>query len=133
MNAIIVATIALGLFVDQHGGMQGQVVVSALTWLLLAALLRRSAATRRPALFACLLIATAGEVFLSLVWGLYQYRQGNIPLFVPPGHVLLFYLGLRIAERLPERSVPWTAALAAPLVALLAWNGRDTLGPLLFG
>ena len=132
MNAVIVATILLGLFVDQHWAGRGQVVVSALTWLLLAALLRRSPATRRPALFACLLIATAGEVFLSLVWGLYQYRQENIPLFVPPGHVLLFFLGTRIAERLPERSVAWVAAAAAPLVALLAWNGRDTLGPLLY-
>jgi len=132
MDVLIFATIVGGLFVDQHGGAMGQVVVSALTWVLLAALLRRSPATTRPALVACLVIATAGEVFLSLVWGLYQYRQENIPLFVPPGHVLLFFLGTRIAERLPESSVKWTAAAAAPLIAVLAWNGRDTLGPLLF-
>src|SRR4051812_23974803 len=132
MNVVIVATIALGLFVDQHWGARGQVVVSALTWLLVAEVLRRSPATRRTALIACLVIATLGEVFLSLVWGLYQYRQGNIPLFVPPGHVLLFFLGTRIAARLPGRSVGWIAALAAPLVAALAWNGRDTLGPLLY-
>ena len=132
MDVLILATIVGGLFVDQHGGALGQVVVSALTWVLLAALLRRSPATTRPALFACLVIATAGEIFLSLVWGLYQYRQQNIPLFVPPGHVLLFFLGTRIAERLPESSVHWIAAAAAPLIAVLAWNGRDTLGPLLF-
>jgi len=133
MNAIIIATIAGGLFVDQWWGSHGQVVVSAITWILLAALLRASPAPSRRALVACLVIATAGEIFLSLVWGLYRYRQENIPLFVPPGHVLLFFLGTRIAERLPERSVAWIAAAAAPLVGLLAWSGRDTLGPLLFG
>ena len=132
MDALILATIVAGLFVDQHWGAAGQVAVSAFAWIVLAAVLRRSPAATRPALVACLLIATAGEVFLSLVWGLYQYRQQNIPLFVPPGHVLLFFLGTRIAERLPERSVGYVAAAAAPLVGLLAWQGHDTLGPLLY-
>jgi hypothetical protein len=133
MNAIIVATIAGGLLLDQLWPGHGQHVVSAIAWVLMAALLHRTEPTSRKALLACLVIATVGEVFLSLVWGLYRYRQGNIPLFVPPGHVLLFFLGLRIAEKLPDRSVAWVAALAAPLVGLLAWNGRDTLGPLLYG
>jgi hypothetical protein len=133
MNAIIVATIAGGLLLDQFWPGHGQHVVSAVAWALMAALLWRTEPASRKALIACLVVATAGEVFLSLIWGLYRYRQGNIPLFVPPGHVLLFFLGLRIAEKLPERSVAWIAALAAPLVGLLAWNGRDTLGPLLYG
>ncbi|HUQ29883.1 MAG TPA: hypothetical protein VM051_14900 [Usitatibacter sp.] len=67
-----------------------------------------------------------------MVWGLYQYRLGNIPLFVPPGHVLLFFLGMQIAGRIPDRSVAWIAALAALVIAALAWTGRDTLGPLLY-
>jgi hypothetical protein len=132
MNAVIAATIALGLLVDQHWPVHGQVAVNAAAWLVLAALWRRSPATQRPALLACLLYATAGEVFLSLAWGLYDYRLGNIPLFVPPGHVLLFYLGMQVAARLPEKSEWWIAALALPAVAFFAWNGRDTLGPLLF-
>jgi hypothetical protein len=66
------------------------------------------------------------------VWGLYQYRLGNIPLFVPPGHVLLFFLGMRIAQRIPRGGEWWIAALAMPLVTMLAWTGRDTLGPLLY-
>lgn len=132
MNLVIVATIAGGLLLDQHWARHGQLVVSAAAWMVFAVLWARSPAARRPALMACLLFATAGEVFLSLVWGLYEYRLGNIPLFVPPGHVLLFFLGLQIAARLPERS-EWAIALfAAPLVAAFAWNGRDTLGPLLY-
>lgn len=132
MNALILGTIAAGLVVDQHWARFGQPLVSAVTWMVLVVLWTRSDGHVRPALAACLVFATAGEVFLSLFWGLYEYRLGNIPLFVPPGHVLLFFLGMRIAERIPEHGVWWIAALAAPLVAAFAWNGRDTFGPLLF-
>lgn len=132
MNALVIATIGIGLLVDQHWARYGQVLVSAAAWLVLAALWARSDARTRPALMACLLFATAGEVFLSLVWGLYEYRLGNIPLFVPPGHVLLFFLGTRIAQRIPDRGEWWIALAAAPLIAVFAWNGRDTLGPVLY-
>jgi hypothetical protein len=132
MNAVIVATIVGGLALDQHWALHGQLAVSLATWLVLAALWQRSPARERPGLAACLLFATAGEVFLSLGWGLYAYRLGNIPLFVPPGHVLLFFLGTRIAARLPEGAEWWIAAAAAPLVAAFAGTGRDTLGPALF-
>ena len=132
MNLVIVATIAGGLLVDQLWVLHGQLAVNAAAWLVFAALWQQRPAHERPALFACLAFATAGEVFLSLVWGLYDYRLGNIPLFVPPGHVLLFFLGVQIAARLPERSEWWIAAAAMPLVAAFALNGRDTLGPLLY-
>ena len=132
MKLLIVATIAGGLLLDQHWARYGQVAVSALAWMVFATLWFRSSPPQRPALMACLLFATAGEVFLSLVWGLYEYRLGNIPLFVPPGHVLLFFLGVQIAARIPDRGEWWIALLAMPLIAAFAWNGRDTLGPLLY-
>ena len=132
MNGLIVITIAGGLLLDHHWLKYGQVVVSAAAWLVCLGLFARSGARARPALAACLVFATAGEVFLSLVWGLYEYRLANIPLFVPPGHVLLFFLGTQIAAHLPERSECWIALLAAPVVMLFAWQGRDTLGPLLY-
>lgn len=132
MNLLIIATIAGGLLLDQHWPRHGQLAVSAVTWLLFAALWVRARPAQRPALFACLVFATVGEAFLSLAWGLYDYRLGNIPWFVPPGHVLLFFLGMQISDRLPERSEWWIAILAAPLVAAFAWSGRDTLGPLLY-
>jgi hypothetical protein len=132
MNLLILFTIGGGLLLDHHWAGYGQAVVSAAAWLVCLALWARSDRAKRPALAACLVIATAGEVFLSLVWGLYQYRLGNIPLFVPPGHVLLFYLGTQLARRLPERGEWWIAALALPVVAVFAWAGRDTLGPLLY-
>lgn len=132
MNTLIVATIVLGLLVDQRWEPYGQWAVNAAAWAVLALLLARSEPPKRPALLFCLLFATGGEVFLSLVWGLYDYRLHNIPLFVPPGHVLLFFLGTRIAARLPDRSEWWIAALSAPVIVFFAWTGRDTLGPFLF-
>ena len=133
MNGLIVFTIVGGLLLDYHWAKYGQLAVSAAAWLVCFGLWVRSAPGARPALLACLIFATAGEVFLSLVWGLYEYRLGNIPLFVPPGHVLLFFLGMQIAARLPPKSEWWIALLALPVVMAFAWSGRDTLGPLLYG
>jgi hypothetical protein len=104
MNFAIVATIAAGLLLDQHWARYGQLVVNAFVWVMFVWLWLRGDVRGRPALIACLLYATAGEMFLSLAWGLYTYRLDNIPLFVPPGHVLLFFLGTQIAEKLPERA-----------------------------
>jgi hypothetical protein len=132
MNLAIVATVVLGLLVDQRWAMHGQMAASVAAWIVCAALWARSAPQARISLAACLAIATAGEAVLSLAWGLYRYRLGNIPFFVPPGHVLLFYLGTRIAMRIPERA-PWIVALLAlPVIALLAWTGRDSFGPILY-
>ena len=106
MNGLIVLTIAGGLLVDQHWPQYGQIVVNACAWAVCGGLYLRTDPRARPALIACLVFATAGEIFLSLVWGLYEYRLRNIPLFVPPGHVLLFFLGTQLAVRMPTGSRP---------------------------
>jgi hypothetical protein len=50
--------------------------------------------------WVCVVVATGFEVFGSLIWGLYQYRLHNVPLFVPPGHGLVYLFGL-LAMRTP--------------------------------
>lgn len=132
MNLVILATIAVGLLVDQQWPTYGQAVVDLVAWLVLAALWARSESRLRAALAVCLVFATVGEVFLSRVWGLYGYRLGNVPLFVPPGHVLLFFLGSQVAARIPARGEWWIAVAALPLVAFFAVSGSDTLGPFLY-
>src|SRR5439155_1732302 len=86
----------------------------------------------RYGLMACLVIATAGEIFLSLGWGLYAYRLGNIPLFVPPGHVLLLLLGLSLARRMSEAAANGIIVYAALYSLAAAAAGIDTLGAALF-
>src|SRR5262249_4015235 len=81
---VIVLTIALGLVLDEKVGLWGQLAVSVGVWALFLVLAARAAHRERVALIACLAYATAGELFLSLVWGLYSYRLDNVPLFVPP-------------------------------------------------
>ena len=128
LSLLVGLTIAVGLLVDRFGGAWGQPLVSVWAWGVCGLLLWRERAWRSR-LMACLLIATAGELVLSLVWGLYDYRLGNLPLFVPPGHVLLYWLGLKLTDRLPARLfriLPWLALAA---VSALALARLDWLGP----
>ena len=131
LSLLVGLTIAVGLVVDRFGGAWGQPLVSLWAWGVCGLLMWRERAWR-PRLVACLVIATAGELVLSLVWGLYDYRLGNLPLFVPPGHVLLYWLGLKFTDRLPAwlfRTVPWLAlaAVSALAVARLDWLGPPLL------
>lgn len=115
----IALTIIGGLAIDSSGLPLAQALVSVASWVLFALLLRES--DQKASLLRCLAFATAGEVVLSLVWGLYSYRLDNLPAFVPPGHVLLFWLGGWTAARLPERALrplAWTATLATLAAAL---------------
>lgn len=124
---LIVCFIPLGLAIDQFGGAWGQAAVNVMTWILFLVLMVRSGREDRLPLMACLVFATLGEVVLALVWGLYDYRQGNLPLFVPPGHVLLYALGLAVAAKIP-RSIPSVTAIVAIVVAVaLAATKHDEL------
>lgn len=129
--ALCGTVIVVGLMVDQHVE-HGQWLVDVVVWLLFAWLCWAAARPRRLLLLACLGFATAGEVFLSLVWGLYDYRLGNLPLFVPPGHAMLLLVGMTIAARAPERVVTLVPLVAAPVVAWQAVTGVDRLGVPLF-
>lgn len=130
--AIIVAVITGGLALDQHVAFWGQTLTSAGVWALFLWWLRQGDARQQVCLTACVVYATIGEIFLSLVWGLYDYRLANIPLFVPPGHALLLLLGMQIAGWV-KNWIVWAVALAAlPFVSFLVLTGMGTLDGLLF-
>jgi len=129
---VIVALIVIGLIVDQHAAVGGQLAVSIATWALLLYWIAHSSPAVRLTLIVCVIYATLGEIFLSLVWGLYEYRLGNIPLFVPPGHALLFTLGAILSTRLRDWVIWAVPLLAAPVIIGLAWTRSDTLGPPLY-
>jgi hypothetical protein len=129
---LIVATLTGGLALDVHTNIVGQIVLSAGIWVVLLYLLKPIERDMRYALMACLIIATLGEIFLSLAWGLYTYRLGNIPLFVPPGHVLMLLLGLALARRMPVSVAHAIIGCAALYSLVVAVAGIDTLGIPLF-
>jgi hypothetical protein len=75
-----------------------------MTWALLIALVKRSPRAERLQVAALVLVASAGEVLGSLVLGLYAYRRGGIPAFVPPGRGLVYIGGARLAQRAVVRA-----------------------------
>jgi hypothetical protein len=87
------------LFADANVATRGQQhLLGLLTFAILVAALRSSPRDERRQVFFLVVIATIAEVLLSVVWGLYRYRWGNVPLFVPPGHGLIFLFALRMAR-----------------------------------
>jgi hypothetical protein len=129
---VIVATLAAGLFFDVLTDIAGQTALSAAVWLVLFYVLRGAASGERRALMACLVIATSGEMVLSLGLGLYTYRLGNIPMFVPPGHVLILLLGFSLARIMPHTVAYAIFGCAALYSLAAAVTGVDTLGVALF-
>jgi hypothetical protein len=129
---LIAGFIVGGLLFDQKVEFWGQTLTNLAMWVLLLYWLRRASAAEQTGLVACVVYATLGEIFLSLIWGLYEYRLNNIPLFVPPGHALLFMLGAILAARARDWIVWFTPLAATPFVCLLLFSGTGTLDALLF-
>lgn len=128
----ITAIIAGGLALDQTVDFWGQTLTNVGIWAAFLYWLRCARAEDQLTLAVCVFYATLGEIFLSLVWGLYEYRLYNVPLFVPPGHALLFMLGRILAERARDWIVWFVPLAATPFVFLLAVTGLGTLDALLF-
>jgi hypothetical protein len=129
----IVAVITGGLALDIVLGWPGQHLATLWACAVWVWLYRAGGPAERHSLLLCMLIAGAGEVVLSLVWGLYDYQFANLPLFVPPGHALLMTLGVLVAARLPVRATVLAVMLPGALYALYAWGADvDRLGAALF-
>lgn len=50
-------------------------------------------------IITAIIVATLGEVVLSLGWGLYTYRNALIPLYVPFGHGIFYALAAESAHQ----------------------------------
>ena len=84
----------------------------------------------RRQVWLCVVVATGFEVFGSLVWGVYRYRLHNIPLYVPPGHGLVYFFGLT-AGATPLFQRYGRRAAVVVLAACTAWAlGGLTVLPL---
>lgn len=130
--AVVVLTLVVGIPLDALGPSGSQTLVSLWTWGALLWVVWQSPSSHRRELAACVVLATAGELFLMEVWGLYHYRLENLPLFIPPGHALVFTAAMRISRRVPSW-FPWAVlAGTAPYIAYASWAGFDTQGLLWF-
>jgi hypothetical protein len=96
--AFVVAFFLAVFRIDVAVGLRGQVVLGLVTWIVfLAALVPLTPEGRLRALLV-VAAATCMEVVGSIVWGVYTYRLGNLPLFVPPGHGLVYLTGLSLTQ-----------------------------------
>src|SRR5437588_11967031 len=74
-----------------------QLPLGALTFAVLAAATIGLPATQRRQVWLLVAMATVLEVTASPILGLYRYRFGDVPLYVPPGHGLVYLCPIGVA------------------------------------
>jgi len=84
--------------IDRDVGLDGQLLLGLVTWIALAAALRPLTGEERLRALLVVAVATCMEVVGSILWGVYTYRLHNLPLFVPPGHGLVYLTGMRLTQ-----------------------------------
>lgn len=95
----LLGLIPLALYLDVHTrsiGQQNLLGVGALGILIFWT--RFSPPSERRQVWIMVGVATCVEIWSSLIWGAYRYRFGNVPLFVPWGHGLVYLFALRAAR-----------------------------------
>jgi hypothetical protein len=116
----VVLWLAAALLLDTGATRAEQHLLGVGTWLLLAGLLRREALPVRVQVGVVVVFATVVEYVFSEWLGTYEYRLGTVPMFVPPGHGLVYLAALAFA-RTPTARRHARALLAAVLVVGGAW------------
>lgn len=128
MLIAIVLTVGLGLWIDTQFAW-GAIPVSLWVWLLYGFILKISNPTDRFDLLRCLVLATGGELVLSELLLVYEYRTGFLPLYVPPGHCLLYFMGTRLVGMSGKSFARWLPLIALiPLGAYQLAKGPDAIG-----
>ena len=125
---LVLLTLAVGIPVDASGASWAQPLVSVWTWAVLGWIAAAAPADERRVLAVCVVLATAGELFLKDVWGLYEYRLHNLPLFIPAGHALVYAAASRMSTRAPMALPALVAGSFGVYAAVAAWSGWDTFG-----
>lgn len=110
------------LYVDRDG-LAFQLALGLATAAFLWLFARGSGVPPRQIVTA-IVVATAGEIVLSLGWGLYSYAHALIPLYVPPGHGLFYTLAAMAARqeilRTHERAITRGVLVCGTVIAILS-------------
>lgn len=104
-----------------------QVLLGALTWVVLLRLLARESALVRMQTGVVVVLATMVEYTFSPLLEAYLYRIGTVPLFVPPGHGLVYLAALCIGRSAPVRRHE-RAAVVATVALGSAWAVAGLIG-----
>jgi len=96
--AATLAITTLGLLLDRYADLSQQTLLGLATWFFLLVAFLYLTPQERAQTTVVVVVATMAEVLGSVIWGIYDYRLGNLPLFVPPGHALVYLTGLRFSQ-----------------------------------
>jgi hypothetical protein len=105
-----------------------QLALGASTWVVLVLALRGGSRPVRTQTTIVVVLATIVEYTFSPLLQAYTYRIGTVPLFVPPGHGLVYLAAWRIGHTpFVVRRLRVAAVAAAACCA--AWAGAALVGP----
>jgi len=95
-QVFLLGLIPIAFVLDTHTRTIGQQnILGVCAWIVLIVMTRFSPPSERRQVWIMVGIATCVEVWSSVIWGVYRYRFGNVPMFVPPGHGLVYLFALR--------------------------------------
>jgi hypothetical protein len=101
------------LLLDTGATSAQQHLLGVATWLVLLAALRRETVTVRVQVTVVVVFATVIEYVFSHWLGVYEYRLGTVPVFVPPGHGLVYLAALSFGR------TAFAARWARPLLGVV--------------
>jgi hypothetical protein len=110
---------AVVLWLDRYVDERQQLLLGAATWVVLILACRGLPPERIAQVALVVVVATCTEVVGSILWGVYEYRLGNLPAFVPPGHGLVYLTGVSLSECAFVRRRPRPFVLSVLAVSLL--------------
>jgi hypothetical protein len=95
---IVSAVFTTAILLSDGDGLPRQLFLGLATVAFLWLFARWSRVEPRQIICA-VIVASIGEVVLSLGWGLYTYQHALIPLYVPPGHGLFYALAVGTSQQ----------------------------------
>lgn len=90
--------VAVSLVIDAHANLVIQNLLGVIAWIFLIGLLVGENKEIRIQVVIAVAFATAGEHFASVYMGGYTYRFENVPLYVPPGHGMVYLTAVALAR-----------------------------------
>jgi len=122
------AVFMIVLLLLDRDGLPQQLALGSATVLFLWYFARSSEVKLRQ-IVCCIVVATIGEVTLSIGWGLYSYRHAVIPFYVPPGHGLFYTLAFETARqqavRLRGAMITRWVVIAGSVIAVVSLMMRN--------
>ena len=89
---------AVSLVIDGSASLEIQNALGVVAWIFLIVLLVGENKEIRMQVAIAVAFATAGEHFASIYMEGYTYRFENVPLYVPPGHGMVYLTAVKLAR-----------------------------------